>query len=54
MNAPKFTVEVIPGKVYPQKSSTIFKQSSSKVVPSNGSDKNISLLDQNFPVITTS
>lgn len=25
--APKFTVEVIPGKVYPQKSSTIFKQS---------------------------
>jgi hypothetical protein len=25
--APKFTVEVIPGKVYPQKSSTIFKKS---------------------------
>jgi hypothetical protein len=32
-NAPKFTVEIVPGKVYPQKSSTIFKQSSSKVVP---------------------
>jgi hypothetical protein len=27
-NAPKFTVEVIPGKVYPQKNSTIFKQNS--------------------------
>lgn len=31
-NGPKFTVEVIPGKVYPQKSSTIFLQGSSKAV----------------------
>lgn len=50
----RFTVEVVPGKVIPQKSSTIFKQSSSKVVPQDVSEKKIMLLEQNNPTITTS
>ncbi len=51
--APKFTVEVVPGKVYPQKSSTIFKQSN--VSKQEKCEKNVTLLlDKQMPKITTS
>lgn len=51
--APKFTVEVVPGKVIPQKSSTIFKQSA--VSKEANSEKDApSLLDGHKPTIATS
>jgi hypothetical protein len=51
--APKFTVEVVPGKVIPQKSSTIFKQST--VSKQTNSEKDApSLFDAHKPIITTS
>jgi hypothetical protein len=54
-NAPKFTVEVVPGKVYPQKSSTIFMNGSSKVIPTGfPGTKQVSLLDKIHPRIATS
>lgn len=50
----KFTVEVTPGKVYPQKNSTIFVNGSSKVIPSERALKEASLLDKIHPRIATS
>lgn len=51
--APKFTVEVVPGKVIPQKSSTIFKQSTVSKQASSEKDAP-SLLESHKPIITTS
>jgi hypothetical protein len=51
--APKFTVEVVPGKVYPQKSSTIFKQSNASR-PENSEKSVTLLLNGHKPTITTS
>lgn len=50
----KFTVEVTPGKVFPQKNSTIFVNGSSKVIPTESASKEVSLLDQIHPRIVTS